>query len=282
MTELVTNAVRRYAGRRPSRHASDCGHRWPARTPHTVFIRVCDRGVGHRPEPTPSARSNGSGGPAGTGTPAAVSDWVCISSDGSWSDKTDGYHCVRAMAAAPSPRYGCHGPTARCAGRRRGGVTRVDGGDAGASDRAWTWSCRTTPSGARLARQRLAAELRGLDPARRCSPTRSRSSPSCSATRSGTPHPLPGGVIRLAWRVGRTAGDDVVVSSGSPTAARPRRRAPRSAGPDSVDGRGLAIVAALAAALGRGARRTTGSASGPSSVPAGSRLAAGPCRAARA
>ncbi|MDP9798583.1 anti-sigma regulatory factor (Ser/Thr protein kinase) [Catenuloplanes nepalensis] len=62
--------------------------------------------------------------------------------------------------------------------------------------------------------------------------------------------PLPGGVIRLSWRLRRTAGDarvlEVRVTDGG-AATGPRMR---PAGPRSIDGRGLGIVAAMARCWG--------------------------------
>jgi anti-sigma regulatory factor (Ser/Thr protein kinase) len=64
--------------------------------------------------------------------------------------------------------------------------------------------------------------------------------------------PLPGGVIRLACRAGypeveeHDAYVEIRVTDGGST----DRPTERTAGPDSVDGRGLTIVAALARAWG--------------------------------
>jgi len=61
--------------------------------------------------------------------------------------------------------------------------------------------------------------------------------------------PLPGGVIRMAWRVRYASGaqmvDMWVTDGGGPTVPRMRQ-----AGLDAIDGRGLAIVEALAVAWG--------------------------------
>jgi anti-sigma regulatory factor (Ser/Thr protein kinase) len=104
--------------------------------------------------------------------------------------------------------------------------------------------------GARLARQRLAAELHGL-----LTPSLLSDVVAVVAELLGNAvrhaGPLPGGVIHLAWRVGPAARKEsacvlVRVTDGgaehSPTA--------RVADPDSVDGRGLAIVSALAGRWG--------------------------------
>jgi two-component sensor histidine kinase len=58
--------------------------------------------------------------------------------------------------------------------------------------------------------------------------------------------PLPGDVVRLAWRIhadGRRQVVDIRVTDGGGDPETPRER---SAGPEAVDGRGLAIVSALA------------------------------------
>jgi two-component sensor histidine kinase len=58
--------------------------------------------------------------------------------------------------------------------------------------------------------------------------------------------PLPGGVVRVAWRLrkSRKGGDQVEVRVTDGGSAVPPRV--RVVGPESVDGRGLAIVSALA------------------------------------
>src|SRR5690606_28826325 len=106
--------------------------------------------------PRPSGRSSGSGAVraalvALAGTPMAAMgwEWGFTSSDGSWSDKTDGYHCVRAMEAAPSPRFGWPGPTPRpvprphrrsATGKAYGVSTTVQGRAFDESDGARGWS----------------------------------------------------------------------------------------------------------------------------------------------
>jgi two-component sensor histidine kinase len=99
--------------------------------------------------------------------------------------------------------------------------------------------------GARQARHRLAAELSGLvRPGLLADAIAIVAELVGNAVRHAAP--LPGGVIRVAWRL-RSAwhqGEQVevrVTDGGSP--APPRVRL---VGPESVDGRGLAIVAALA------------------------------------
>jgi anti-sigma regulatory factor (Ser/Thr protein kinase) len=58
-------------------------------------------------------------------------------------------------------------------------------------------------------------------------------------------HPLPGGVLRVAWSVGRDCVRLRVTDGGGPSAPRVR-----DAGPSDVRGRGLAIVDSLARAWG--------------------------------
>jgi len=53
--------------------------------------------------------------------------------------------------------------------------------------------------------------------------------------------PLPGGVVRVAWRIRGTVIEVRVTDGGAQNIP-----APRDAGPEELDGRGLTIVAALA------------------------------------
>jgi anti-sigma regulatory factor (Ser/Thr protein kinase) len=103
------------------------------------------------------------------------------------------------------------------------------------------------PHGARVARQRLAAELAQLID--QIPPALAADVVAVSAELLGNAvrhaDPLPGGVIHLRWRVETIAGASHVhlrvIDGGSaliPTC--------RAADPDAVDGRGLAIVTALA------------------------------------
>jgi two-component sensor histidine kinase len=103
------------------------------------------------------------------------------------------------------------------------------------------------PHGARIGRQQLATELalRGdLVPA-----TMAADVIAVGAELLGNAvrhaEPLAGGVVHLTWRLERSNGTTCVqlrVTDGG-SAMTPTRRA---ADPDAVDGRGLAIVAALA------------------------------------
>jgi two-component sensor histidine kinase len=103
------------------------------------------------------------------------------------------------------------------------------------------------PHGARVGRHRLAAELAQL--ADLVPPAMAADCVAVGAELLGNAvrhaQPLPGGVIHLTWRVDRVTGGIRVhlrVTDGG-SALIPTRRA---ADPDAVDGRGLAIVAALA------------------------------------
>lgn len=103
--------------------------------------------------------------------------------------------------------------------------------------------------GARLARKNLATQLDDrVPPALLADAVTVAAELLGNAVRHAAA--LPGGVIRLSCRVGRTATGGVLlelrVSDGG-SALVPTER---SAGPDAVDGRGLAIVRALAAAWG--------------------------------
>jgi anti-sigma regulatory factor (Ser/Thr protein kinase) len=103
--------------------------------------------------------------------------------------------------------------------------------------------------GARVARHRLATELAGeVDAALLADVVAVVAELVGNSIRHATP--LPGGVVRVAWRHSRAAdGDRVQVrvtdgGAGPVGHALPPRV--RQVGPDSLDGRGLAIVAALA------------------------------------
>lgn len=100
--------------------------------------------------------------------------------------------------------------------------------------------------GARLARQRLAVELSDLvSPALLADVVVVAAELLGNAVRHAAP--LPGGMIRLSWLVGPAADSAAIcvkvrVTDGGATGL-PVARLPD---PDSVDGRGLAIVSALA------------------------------------
>ena len=109
-----------------------------------------------------------------------------------------------------------------------------------AAERAWCVVVPHQPRGARVARQRLTAALAGL-----VGPDRLSDAMAIAAELVGNAvrHalPLPGGVVRVAWHLLVGGGLLIkVTDGGSPNA--PQIRPPSA---DAVDGRGLAIVAAL-------------------------------------
>jgi anti-sigma regulatory factor (Ser/Thr protein kinase) len=113
-------------------------------------------------------------------------------------------------------------------------------------ERAWDLEVPHHAFGARLARQELARELHGL-----IAPNLLGDVVTVVAELLGNAvrhaAPLPGGVIRLVFRIGPAIGTEpgYVVLRVTDGGAE-RSPAPRLAGPDSVDGRGLTIVSALA------------------------------------
>ena len=115
-------------------------------------------------------------------------------------------------------------------------------------ERAWCVVVPHHARGARLARHRLAGELGPLVSAELLADTVAVIAELVgNAIRHA--RSLPGDVIRVAWRVRTIGGQDQVevrVTDGG--AAEPPRQ--RDAAPDSADGRGLAIVSALAATWG--------------------------------
>jgi len=111
-------------------------------------------------------------------------------------------------------------------------------------ERAW---CIVVPHhalGARLARRRITVELTKLVPTGLLLDVVAVAAELVgNAVRHAAP--LPGGVIRVAWHVTPTAEGahvEVRVTDGGST----RVPEPRVVGPESVDGRGLTIVASLA------------------------------------
>ena len=103
-------------------------------------------------------------------------------------------------------------------------------------------------SGARVARQRLAAELdRLVPPALRADAVAVAAELLGNAVRHAAP--LPGNVIHFGWRVDVDPNEMVVElrvsDGGSPKV--PHERTPE---PEALDGRGLAIVSALARSWG--------------------------------
>ncbi|MCM0675169.1 ATP-binding protein [Micromonospora phytophila] len=114
----------------------------------------------------------------------------------------------------------------------------------GAAERAWCVVVPHDATGARLARHRLADELAGVVP-----PMLLADLVAVLAELVGNAvrhaDPLPGGVVRVAWRLRTsTEGQQVqlrVTDGGA--VGEPRVRA---ADPDAIDGRGLHIVSGLA------------------------------------
>jgi anti-sigma regulatory factor (Ser/Thr protein kinase) len=113
-------------------------------------------------------------------------------------------------------------------------------------ERAWNLVVPHHAGGARLGRQQLAAELSGVIP-----PNLLGDVVAVVAELLGNAvrhaEPLPGGVIRLAVRVGQAIGtESAYVVLRVTDGGADREPTARMASPDSVDGRGLAIVSALA------------------------------------
>ncbi|MCW6003002.1 ATP-binding protein [Micromonospora sp. CPCC 205371] len=113
------------------------------------------------------------------------------------------------------------------------------------AERAWCVVVPHHPRGARMARQRLVTELRDSLP-----PTLLADAVAVLAELVGNAvlhaDPLPGGVIRVAWRLRPGGGDEtpvlqVRVTDGGALAPPCIRTVPV----DAIDGRGLGIVAAL-------------------------------------
>lgn len=109
--------------------------------------------------------------------------------------------------------------------------------------RAWCVIVPHHARSARQARQRLSIALSGL-----ISPQLLADVLAVTAELIGNAvrhaEPLPGGVVRLAWRIWISGSECVIeirVTDGG-AGSVPR---PRGAGPDEMDGRGLTIVAAL-------------------------------------
>jgi anti-sigma regulatory factor (Ser/Thr protein kinase) len=145
----------------------------------------------------------------------------------------DGYHCVHVKAEERSPKCDFREPT-RATGR-------LDDVSTVTAERAWCVVVPHHPLGAHTARHRLADELGSLVSADRLADAEAIASELVgNAVRHA--EPLPGDVIRVAWRLLESGGLEIRVTDGGST-ADPQMRV---AGPDSLDGRGLAIVAALA------------------------------------
>jgi anti-sigma regulatory factor (Ser/Thr protein kinase) len=108
------------------------------------------------------------------------------------------------------------------------------------AERIWCVVVPHHAEGARRARHRLAASLAGLMPAMRLEDAIAVTAELVgNAVRHASP--LPGGVVRVAWRLLPGGIEIRVTDGGSPTPPTERQ-----VGSESPDGRGLAIVAALA------------------------------------
>jgi two-component sensor histidine kinase len=122
-------------------------------------------------------------------------------------------------------------------------------GTTAVAERAWCIVVPHQAKGARVARHRLAGELRGMVSAELLADAVAIIAELVgNAIRHA--RPLPGDVIRVAWRIRANRSREYLhlrVTDGGGDPQHPRQR---SAGPDAVDGRGLAIVAALANAWG--------------------------------
>lgn len=112
-------------------------------------------------------------------------------------------------------------------------------------ERSWCVVVPHHASGARMARHRLSAELGPMIPQGLLADTVAVLAELVgNAIRHADP--LPGDVVRVAWRI-RTVADGPVVSVRVTDGGSPRRQpALRVVGPGAVDGRGLRIVRALA------------------------------------
>jgi anti-sigma regulatory factor (Ser/Thr protein kinase) len=128
------------------------------------------------------------------------------------------------------------------AGRARSAAVRL--GASSPSDRAWCLVVQHHARGARVARHRLAAELAGVIPPQLLADV---AIVVAELVGNAVRHaqPLPGDVLRVAWRLRPAEAGDVVevrVTDGGANGL-PMIRAVDS---DASDGRGLTIVAALA------------------------------------
>ncbi|BCJ65572.1 ATP-binding protein [Polymorphospora rubra] len=116
------------------------------------------------------------------------------------------------------------------------------------AERSWCVVVPHHSGGARIARHRLAAELTDAVP-----PELLSDAVAVVAELVGNAvrhaDPLPGGVVRVSWRLRPGIDSDIVevrVTDGG-AAAPPTLR---TVGPESLDGRGLCIVAALSGRWG--------------------------------
>jgi len=119
---------------------------------------------------------------------------------------------------------------------------------AAARDRAWCVVVPHHPAGARLARHRLADDLADVVP-----PPLLADLIAVLAELVGNSvrhaRPLPGGVVRVAWRL-RPSDDGPRIELGVTDGGAATGPRLRTAGLDAADGRGLHIVAGLATRWG--------------------------------
>jgi two-component system, OmpR family, phosphate regulon sensor histidine kinase PhoR len=271
--ELVTNAVRASAGgAEPGPSSVDVSAGADA---DTAYIRVLDRGVGIDPADVEQAFERFWRGqqatPGGEHDPRAgvglglylvrrlverQNGWVSLRprEGGGTIAEVRLARADRPPRPAASPENGqakgepgsrgVAEPTER-AQRVSMAVQGRGDSDAGPD---WSMAVPHHASGARHARQRLAAELdRLVPPGLRADVVAVAAELLGNAVRHAAP--LPGNVIRLGCRVHTDASGTVVdlrVNDGG-SALVPRERTPE---PDSPDGRGLTIVAALARSWG--------------------------------
>ena len=108
------------------------------------------------------------------------------------------------------------------------------------AERAWCVVVPHHARGAQQARHRLAAELASVLPQPLLSDVVAVVAELVgnSIRHAG---PLPGGVVRVAWRIRGNVIEVRVTDGGAQNIP-----APRDAGPEEIDGRGLTIVQALA------------------------------------
>lgn len=112
------------------------------------------------------------------------------------------------------------------------------------AESAWCVVVPHHARGARQARHRLATALTGTIPAALLADVISVAAELvANAVRHA--EPLPGGVVRLAWRL-RTSDEGRSVEVRVTDGGAPQLPRPRSATTDDPDGRGLTIVEALA------------------------------------
>jgi anti-sigma regulatory factor (Ser/Thr protein kinase) len=113
------------------------------------------------------------------------------------------------------------------------------------AERSWCVVVPHHARGARQARHRLATELQdAIAPALLADAMAVLAELVGNAIRHA--EPLPGGVVRVAWRLRMGNGRQSLTVRVTDGGAGNRTPIPRPAGEDAVDGRGLRIVVALA------------------------------------